>query len=88
MSQGKPTTLEELRLLIAQQSDKLTPRMRDAASYAMEHPNDIALNPVAAVAAQSGIAPPAFIRLAKALGCAPEDIAVADPQLGTCWTAV
>lgn len=68
MSQGKPTTLEELRLLIAQQSDKLTPRMRDAASYAMEHPNDIALNPVAAVAAQSGIAPPAFIRLAKALG--------------------
>ncbi|MFM9998809.1 MAG: MBL fold metallo-hydrolase [Burkholderiaceae bacterium] len=26
--------------------------------------------------------------LAMALGCAPGDIAVADPQLGTCWTAV
>jgi DNA-binding MurR/RpiR family transcriptional regulator len=34
----------------------------------MEHPNDIALNPVAAVAKLSGIAPAAFIRLAQALG--------------------
>jgi DNA-binding MurR/RpiR family transcriptional regulator len=68
MSQGKPTTLDGLRLLIAHMSESLTPRMRAAASYAMEHPNDVALNPVASVAAQSGIAPAAFIRLAKALG--------------------
>ena len=68
MSQGKPTTLDGLRLLIARMGESLTPRMRAAASYAMEHPNDVALNPVASVAAQSGIAPAAFIRLAKALG--------------------
>ena len=68
MSQGKPNTLDGLRKLIAQHSESLTPRMRAAASYAMEHPNDVALNPVAGLAAQSGIAPAAFIRLAKALG--------------------
>jgi len=68
MSNGKPTTLEALRALISQESERLTPRMRDAARYAMEHPNDIALNPVATVAVQAGIAPAAFIRLAKALG--------------------
>ncbi|NVO06602.1 MAG: MurR/RpiR family transcriptional regulator, partial [Rhodoferax sp.] len=41
MSTAKPTTLEQLRLLIAHMSDSLTPRMRAAASYAMEHPNDM-----------------------------------------------
>jgi DNA-binding MurR/RpiR family transcriptional regulator len=70
MNTGKPSTLEGLRTLIGQRSEQLTPRMRDAANYAMEHPNDIALNPVAAVAKQSEIAPAAFIRLAKALGFA------------------
>lgn len=68
MSPAKPTTPDALRLLIAQHSDSLTPRMRAAASYAMEHPNDMALKPVARVAADSGIAPAAFIRLAQALG--------------------
>ncbi|RFO97726.1 MurR/RpiR family transcriptional regulator [Rhodoferax lacus] len=68
MKTAKPSTLEGLRALIGQQSEQLTPRMRDAANYAMEHPNDIALNPVASVARQSAIAPAAFIRLAKALG--------------------
>lgn len=67
MKNGKPTTLEGLRARIALQGEQLTPRMRDAANYAMEHPNDIALNPVAAVAKLSGIAAAAFIRLAQAL---------------------
>ncbi len=70
MNNGKPTTLEGLRTLIGQQSERLTPRMRDAANYAMEHPNDMALNPVATIAQQSAIAPAAFIRMAKALGYA------------------
>ena len=68
MSKSKLATFDGLRLLIAQHSDSLTPRMRAAASYAMEHPNDMALNPVASVAAQSGIASATFIRLAKSLG--------------------
>jgi DNA-binding MurR/RpiR family transcriptional regulator len=68
MTSGKPTNLAELRELIGRESERLTPRMRDAARYAIDHPNDIALNPVATVAAMSEIAPAAFIRLAKALG--------------------
>ena len=46
----KPANLDSLRELIARESERLTPRMRDAARYAIEHPNDIALKPVAAVA--------------------------------------
>ena len=64
----KPATLEELRELISREGERLTPRMRDAARYALDHPNDVALNPVATLAAASKIAPAAFIRLAQALG--------------------
>jgi DNA-binding MurR/RpiR family transcriptional regulator len=64
----KPDTLDGLRQLIGQQSERLTPRMRDAARYACEHPNELALSPLAAVAERADIAPAAFIRMAKALG--------------------
>ncbi|SFM68212.1 MurR/RpiR family transcriptional regulator [Variovorax sp. OV329] len=63
-----PTDLAGLRELIGRESERLTPRMRDAARYTIEHPNDIALNPVATVAEIAQIAPAAFIRMAKALG--------------------
>ena len=56
MTIRKPTTLDELRARIGHLSASLTPRVRDAARYAIEHPNDIALNPVAAVARTSGVA--------------------------------
>jgi len=65
---GKPATLAELRAAIAAAGEQLTPRVRDAARHTLDHPNDIALNPVAAVARTSGIAASAFIRLAQALG--------------------
>ncbi len=68
MSHSKPTNLDALRKLITRESERLTPRMRDAAHYALEHPNDIALNPVAKVADMAQVAPAAFIRMAKALG--------------------
>ena len=66
----KPATLEALRALVAQQSEQLTPRMRDAAHYALEHPNDLALCPLADLARQSQLSPVAFIRMAQALGFA------------------
>jgi DNA-binding MurR/RpiR family transcriptional regulator len=68
MTTRKPITLDELRARIGHLSASLTPRVRDAARYAIEHPNDIALNPVAAVARTSGIAASAFIRMAQAVG--------------------
>ena len=66
----RPPTLEALRALVAQQSAQLTPRMRDAAHYALEHPRDIALCPLADLALQSQLSPVAFIRMAQALGFA------------------
>nr|WP_315426316.1 MurR/RpiR family transcriptional regulator [uncultured Albidiferax sp.] len=68
MSNSKPRNLDALRDLIGRESERLTPRMRDAARYAIDHPNDVALNPVATVAGIAKIAPAAFIRMAKALG--------------------
>jgi DNA-binding MurR/RpiR family transcriptional regulator len=68
MTPDKPSSLAALRELISREGERLTPRMRDAACYAVEHPNDIALLPVAAVASAAKIAPAAFIRMAKALG--------------------
>lgn len=65
---GKPASLNQLRELVSRESQRLTPRMRDAARYAFDHPNDVALSPVATLAAASKIAPAAFIRLAQALG--------------------
>lgn len=68
MATRKPTTPDELRARIGRLGASLTPRVRDAARYAIEHPNDIALNPVATVARTSGIAASAFIRAAQAVG--------------------
>ena len=70
LARRKPPTLDELRERVAARGESLTPRLQQAARYALEHPNDMALNPVARVAAQSGIAASAFIRMAQALGLA------------------
>lgn len=68
MSMEKPSTVDGLRKLISREGERLTPRTRDAARYAIDHPNDLALNPIARVAALSGIPPAAFVRMAQALG--------------------
>jgi DNA-binding MurR/RpiR family transcriptional regulator len=67
-SAAKPASLAELRERIGAVGAQLTPRAREAARYVLEHPNDVALSAVAAVASASGIAASAFIRMAQALG--------------------
>ena len=66
---AKPASLGELRELIGRESERLTPRLRAAARYALDHPNDVALNPLATLARSSKVAPANFIRLAQFLGC-------------------
>ena len=68
LGEMKPSNLDGLRELIAERREELTPRLRAAASYVIDHPNEVALNPVATVAGRASIAPAAFVRLAKALG--------------------
>ena len=70
MKPGKPRTLDELRTLLGTASTALTPRERAAAQHALEHPNDVALEPLATLARASGIAASAYIRMAQALGFA------------------
>ena len=65
---AKPTSLNGFREQIGAVGEQLTPRERDAARYALEHPNDVALNPLATVAQSAAIAASAFIRMAQALG--------------------
>ena len=65
---SKPASLDDLRAALGELGEQLTPRVRDAARYALEHPNDVALSPVATLAQASGIAASAFIRMAQALG--------------------
>jgi len=64
----KPDTPEALRALVAQHGSELTPRTRDAAHYALEHPGDVALCSLAELGERAQLAPAAFIRMAKALG--------------------
>jgi DNA-binding MurR/RpiR family transcriptional regulator len=64
----QPGTLQALRERVGARSAALTPRQRDAARHALEHPHDVALKPVALLAAESGIAASAYIRMAQALG--------------------
>lgn len=63
-----PASLDALRTRVAELAGQLSPRVAAAARDALEHPKEIALNPVAAVAARSGIAASAYIRMAQALG--------------------
>jgi len=67
---AKPPTLQALRDHVAAHGQALTPRQRDAARHALDHPHDVALKPVAQLAAESRIAAAAFIRMAQALGYA------------------
>lgn len=67
---GKPASLDELRRRLGSEGARYTPRLRDAAAYALAHPNDVALSPLAALAGASGISASAYIRLAQALGFA------------------
>jgi DNA-binding MurR/RpiR family transcriptional regulator len=64
----KPTSLAELRELLARHPERLTPKALEAARHVLEHPNEVALSPLAAVARSSGVAAAAFIRMAQALG--------------------
>lgn len=66
---ARPANLTELRELIGRESERLTPRLRAAARYALDHPNEVALNPVATLARASKVAAATFIRLAQFLGC-------------------
>ena len=58
---------DKLRAEIAARFPKLSPRLQQIARFALEHPNEFALQNVTMIASRLGVAPSAIIRFAKAL---------------------
>ena len=63
-----PRSFAALEALIARRHGGLSSRLRDIAEFALAHPDAVALETVAGVAALAGVAPSALVRFAQALG--------------------
>jgi DNA-binding MurR/RpiR family transcriptional regulator len=63
-----PRDLGALRSLVVETRRTLPPRLIQAAAFALENPEEIALGTAASVAAQASVQPSTLIRLAKRLG--------------------
>lgn len=62
-----PSDFEKLRAEIMTRYSRLSPRLRQIAHFALEHPNDFALQNIAMLASRIGVSSSALIRFAKAL---------------------
>jgi DNA-binding MurR/RpiR family transcriptional regulator len=63
-----PSTYEDLREAISRRHDELSDRLRRIAVFAVEQPNEIALNTVSALASAIGVQPSSIVRFANAFG--------------------
>jgi DNA-binding MurR/RpiR family transcriptional regulator len=65
-----PRDLESLRGLVSRRREDLPERLRQAAAFALGHPEDMAFGTASSLARQAGVQPSTFVRLAQALGYA------------------
>lgn len=63
-----PSSFDELKQLIGSRYGELSGRLQQIAEFVLEHPNDMALGTVAAVAARAGVQPSAIVRFANSFG--------------------
>lgn len=63
-----PNSYDELRSLIARRHSDLSDRLRRIAEFAVQHPNEMALDTVASLAGQIGVQPSSIIRFANSFG--------------------
>ncbi len=63
-----PGDYEDLRVRLAREHERLSPRLRQIAEFALAHPDEVALETVAALAARIGVPPSALVRFAQAFG--------------------
>ncbi|MCB1778336.1 MAG: MurR/RpiR family transcriptional regulator [Candidatus Competibacteraceae bacterium] len=68
MSSFPAKDLDSLRAEIAAQHNNLSKRLQQIARFALHHPNDMALQPIAVIAEEAKVQPSALIRFAKAFG--------------------
>ncbi len=60
--------VEALRARIVQRYEGLSPRLKQVAAYALEHPNDIGLETLAVIAKRCKVQPSTIVRFAKTFG--------------------
>ncbi len=60
--------IEALRTRIVQRYEALSPRLKQVAAYALEHPNDIGLETLAVIAKRCKVQPSTIVRFAKTFG--------------------
>jgi DNA-binding MurR/RpiR family transcriptional regulator len=65
---GMTGGLDLLRADLAARRDRLSPRLRQIAEYALRNPNDMALETIAVLAERAGVPPSSLIRFAQAFG--------------------
>ncbi|WP_020593385.1 MurR/RpiR family transcriptional regulator [Kiloniella laminariae] len=63
-----PATYEELRNELAEKHEGLSKRLKQIAEYALDNPNDMALETVSGIAERASVQPSSLIRFAKAFG--------------------
>ncbi|WP_435102441.1 MurR/RpiR family transcriptional regulator [Arhodomonas sp. AD133] len=68
MNTNPPQTPSELRAAILDSYEALSKRLQQIARFALDHPNDMALETIAVIARRAEVQPSAVIRFAKAFG--------------------
>ena len=68
MSAAKPATYDELTAGISDAYPGLTRQLQQIARFVLDHPDDMALNTVAALSREAAVQPSSMIRFANALG--------------------
>ncbi len=63
-----PRSYEEFRHRLAERHERLSPRLKEVAEFALAHPEEVALEKVAQLARRAGVPPSALVRFAQALG--------------------
>jgi DNA-binding MurR/RpiR family transcriptional regulator len=63
-----PATYEEMVFEISVNYDRLSKRLKQIAGYALDHPNDFAIDTIAETARKAEVQPSALIRFAQAFG--------------------
>lgn len=66
--QQLPASYEEMIHRISSQYDALSKRLKQIASYALDHPNEFAIDTIAETSRKARVQPSALIRFAKAFG--------------------
>ena len=68
LDEAAPRDFPTLRALIAARAPSLPRRLTQVASFALDHPDDIAFGTAASVAQRSGVQPSTLVRFSQALG--------------------